>query len=161
KRLPRPRPASGRSLRSAVRRGRRRDPPPEARMLLTTRARGFALALLVMSQTPFARADSGDPGDPDKQQGVDDYVSGQRARKAGKLLEARHRFAVCGHAACPHAFGADCRRWRDEVDASIPSVVFDVHDRRAAAAPVRVTMDGAPLAGALEGRSIQVDPGTH
>jgi len=100
--------------------------------------------------------------EPSKEQCVDAYVKGQEARRAGKLLDARASFVVCGRASCPMPFAGDCRRWRDEVEAAIPTIVFDVVDRLGRRpTDVRVSADGAPFAGKIDGRALPIDPGAH
>jgi hypothetical protein len=134
-------------------------------MLLTLPAHSRRLCTLLGFAISFAfasRARAEERAPPSKQACVDAYVSGQRSRKAGKLLDARRGFALCGQTECPTQYASDCRRWRDEVDASIPGVVFDVRDRHGAAAiAVRVQMDGEELVSSLDGRAVAIDPGPH
>jgi hypothetical protein len=85
---------------------------------------------------------------------------GQRARKAGKLRDAIERFTACGSDACPRLVRDDCRQWQDELDASLPTLVFGARDRAGRdLLDVTVTMDGEVLTGKLDGRAIAVDPG--
>jgi hypothetical protein len=123
-------------------------------MKASLRSAALALAL-------SARAVAADPP-PDKQQCTDAYVQGQILRQASKLVAARQQFYVCSNVACPSVVGHDCRKWRDELDSAIPSVVFDVKDARGEQAfDAKVELDGAPLAGGLDGRAVAVDPGKH
>jgi hypothetical protein len=99
---------------------------------------------------------------PDKQQCADAYVSGQVSRKASKLVAARNAFTICSNAACPMVVGHDCRKWRDELDTAIPSVVFDVRDAHGEQAlGTKVELDGALFVEGLDGRAVPVDPGKH
>ncbi|HEY6459337.1 MAG TPA: hypothetical protein VIY73_04275, partial [Polyangiaceae bacterium] len=63
---------------------------------------------------------------------------------------------------CPEAIRTDCTRWVAEVDASLPSVVFDAvwADGRDAAG-LTVLVDGKPVTGAERGRAVSLDPGEH
>jgi len=86
----------------------------------------------------------------------------QVARLDGKLRKAREGFVVCARPVCPEAIRQDCTRWVGEVDASLPSVVFeavwaDGHD----VTGMTVRVDGQLLAGADGGRAVTLDPGEH
>jgi hypothetical protein len=86
----------------------------------------------------------------------------QVARLDGKLREAREGLMVCARAVCPNAIREDCTRWLAEVDASLPSVVFEAvwADGRDVTG-MKVLLDGQPLAGAEGGRAVTLDPGAH
>jgi hypothetical protein len=86
----------------------------------------------------------------------------QLVRLDGKLREAREGFVTCARAVCPEAIRQDCTRWVTEVDASLPSVVFDAvwADGRDVTR-MTVLLDGEVLAGAERGRAVSLDPGAH
>ena len=86
----------------------------------------------------------------------------QLVRLDGKLREAREGFVTCARAVCPEAIRQDCTRWVTEVDASLPSVVFDAvwADGRDVTR-MTVLLDGQALAGAERGRAVSLDPGEH
>lgn len=86
----------------------------------------------------------------------------QVARLDGKLRDAREGFVTCARAVCPDAIRQDCTRWVAEVDASLPSVVFDAvwADGRDVTG-MTVTLDGKLVPGAERGRAVSVDPGEH
>lgn len=89
------------------------------------------------------------------------YAAGQRARNAGELLEARASFSLCASSACPDALHPDCGRWLDEVEASLPTVVFRVVTPQGAELDgVSFSIDGAAPQ-LLDGRSVAIDPGEH
>jgi hypothetical protein len=112
----------------------------------------FALGLV---GSRAARAD-------DKEVCVRAVDHAQVARLDGKLRDARAGFTTCARVVCPAAIREDCTRWLGEVDASLPSVVFDAvwADGRDVTG-MRVLLDGEPLAGAEGGRAIPIDPGAH
>ncbi len=86
----------------------------------------------------------------------------QVARLEGKLRKAHDGFVVCARSVCPDAIREDCTHWVSEVDASLPSVVFEAvwsDGRDATGMTVRV--DGQPLGGADVGRAVTLDPGEH
>ncbi len=86
----------------------------------------------------------------------------QNARLDGKLREARDGFVTCARAVCPAAIREDCTHWVAEVEASMPSVVFDaVWADGGDVTGMTVLVDGTPLPGAEKGRAVAMDPGEH
>lgn len=86
----------------------------------------------------------------------------QVQRREGHLRTARDALLVCVRDACPGAIQKDCKRWLGEVEAAMPSIVIravDASDHDVIG--VRVLVDGAQLAAALDGRALAVDPGEH
>lgn len=85
----------------------------------------------------------------------------QSLHAAHKLKEARASFVACSSESCPGVVREDCARSLLDLDGAMPSVVLsatvDGHD----AIDARVTLDGESLPGALDGRSLAVDPGAH
>jgi hypothetical protein len=83
-------------------------------------------------------------------------------RQHGQLHEALKQLAVCADTACPGEVKAECSRRIEEVTALMPTLILaakdgsgnDLYD-------VKVSLDGAPLATALDGRPLSVDPGEH
>ncbi|WP_437616872.1 hypothetical protein WMF20_23505 [Sorangium sp. So ce834] len=90
------------------------------------------------------------------------YERAQGLRRDGKLLAAREALIACSQPTCPAAAVADCGPWLAEVEKSLPTVVIaarDAHGRERL--DVRVLVDGRPLAAALDGKALPVDPGPH
>jgi len=86
----------------------------------------------------------------------------QPLQRDGKLKAARERLVECSRAECPSPVRADCTKWLAELDGVMPSVVVSAVDSTGAdVVDVRVVVDGQELASRLEGREIQIDPGTH
>jgi hypothetical protein len=81
----------------------------------------FAVAAAIASTSEPARAQRGDPC-------LTAPVDGQKLHKAGKLVEARDRFAVCARNTCPGEIVQDCTRWSREIDEALPSVVMAAQD---------------------------------
>jgi hypothetical protein len=87
---------------------------------------------------------------------------GQAAREKGRLREARKHFVSCAADACPKPLRLDCARWLDEVDASLPTVVFGAKDARGADVfDMTVVVDGQAMSGHEQGRAVPLDPGPH
>lgn len=126
-----------------------------------------ALARVACVSLPLALAASvvasGDAlADGDKETCVRAVERAQVARLDGKLRKAREGFVICARPVCPAAIREDCTRWVGEVDASLPSVVFeavwaDGHD----VTGMTVLVDGLPVANADIGRAVTLDPGEH
>ena len=124
---------------------------------MNRRAVWFAL-LLATSAVPLAASAS----EPTKQQCVDANGTAQDLRRAGKLLDAREKLALCVSQACPGPVREDCAQRLDEVDRATPTLVFEVKDTKGNdVSAVRVTMDGQLLVQKVGGASIAVDPGEH
>ncbi|WP_394832119.1 hypothetical protein LVJ94_36940 [Pendulispora rubella] len=89
-------------------------------------------------------------------------VSGQKLRATGALRAASERFALCLARDCPGVVRRDCGKWLGEIGEAMPSMVFqvvdaqgnDVHDGA-------IFFDGEELTGAMQGRAVPVDPGSH
>lgn len=111
--------------------------------------------LVVMSSAAPAAAD-------DKQVCLGASEKGQQLRSAGKLVEAREQFNLCGRTECPKLIQQDCTQWTSEVLASLPSVVPGAKDRRGRdVVDARLTIDGKVATETLDGKPIVVDPGVH
>jgi hypothetical protein len=79
-----------------------------------------------------------------------------------QLIESRAALLVCASGSCPAEIRDECTRKVEEINAAIPSVVFEAKDGDGKdLTDVRVTMDGAVLAEHLQGTSFPLDPGTH
>ena len=83
-------------------------------------------------------------------------------RNQHKLRDARAQLLICSAATCPADIRAECVRRVGEVNAAMPTVVFEVKDGAGNdATGVRVDMDGSVLAEHLEGTALSIDPGEH
>ena len=88
-------------------------------------------------------------------------LEGQKLQKAGKLLDARDRYASCATNTCPAEVVEDCMRWLRQVDDALPSVVVAARDPKGRdLTDVTVSIDGKPSA-EMSSRSIRLDPGSH
>jgi len=83
-------------------------------------------------------------------------------RNSHRLREARAQLLVCGATSCPSDIRKECLQHVDEVNAQIPTIIFEVKDASGRdLSAVKVTMDGQPLVDRLEGTALSVDPGEH
>jgi hypothetical protein len=79
-----------------------------------------------------------------------------------KLRAARSQLLVCGAASCPADVRKECFRHVDEINAAIPTIVFEARDPAGRdIGAVRVTMDGELMAERLQGTPLSLDPGEH
>jgi hypothetical protein len=112
-----------------------------------------------------ARGDGGPPAPTgpaavDQAACLDAVSKGQRLRTAHKLVEAREHFRVCARAECPAVVQSDCTNWMGEMEARLPGVVLSAKDGAGRdVVDVKVSVDGQPLAGTLDGQAVAVDPG--
>ena len=97
-----------------------------------------------------------------KKECVAAHVDAQRLRKEAKLSAAREKLLVCANDACMKAVRKDCLTWLDEVGSSMPTVVVVAKDASGAETfEVNVYVDDELVAEGLDGKAIEIDPGTH
>lgn len=83
-------------------------------------------------------------------------------RNQHKMRDARAQLLTCSAASCPADVREECARRVAEVNAAIPTVVFEAKDTTGNdLVAVKVTMDGQPIADRLEGTALSIDPGAH
>jgi hypothetical protein len=83
-------------------------------------------------------------------------------RNEHKLQDARSKLLVCSANSCPADVRTECLRRIADVNAAIPTIVFDAKDANGNdLIAVKVTMDGAVLVERLVGTAISIDPGPH
>jgi hypothetical protein len=79
-----------------------------------------------------------------------------------KLRAARTELLVCAASSCPADIRNECARRVAEVNAALPTIVFEAKDGSGNdVTAVKVTVDGQPLADRLEGTALSIDPGPH
>jgi hypothetical protein len=127
-------------------------------MPVTAARARLVLGVVLAASVPLAGSARAD----DKDVCIRSVEHAQVARLDGKLREAREGFVTCARAVCPEAIRTDCTRWVTEVDASLPSVVFDAIWADGRDVPgLTVLVDGKPVTGAEKGRAVSLDPGEH
>jgi hypothetical protein len=90
------------------------------------------------------------------------YIRAQTLRNERKLLEAREALRTCAQASCKDFIVKDCALWLDQVQTSLPTIVPIATDAGGNdLAGVKLSMDGKTLVEKVEGRSVEVNPGTH
>jgi hypothetical protein len=93
---------------------------------------------------------------------VDAHVAAQRLRRDGKLRAAREQMVACARTTCPQVLVRECAAWLSEVEATLPSIVFEATDENGRdLVEVRVEVDGQLLLSRLGGSAVEMDPGEH
>ncbi|HEV3192317.1 MAG TPA: hypothetical protein VGY54_17520 [Polyangiaceae bacterium] len=118
---------------------------------------GWVVAVAIVLTS--ARAHAADPTT------VDCLAANEGAialRGKHELRGARAQSLVCAAATCPTDIRTECTRRVAELNAAIPTIVFEVKDSSGSdVSAVQVTMDGKPLVDRLEGTALSIDPGEH
>jgi hypothetical protein len=84
------------------------------------------------------------------------------ARSKHRLRDARVSLLKCAAPSCPTDVRDECTRGVNEINAALPTIVFEAKDTAGAdLVAVKVTMDGELLADHLDGTALAVDPGEH
>jgi hypothetical protein len=91
---------------------------------------------------------------------IQSYESTQTLRKAGKLRDARAEAQKCAAESCPAVLSKDCQKWGGEIDALLPSLVFEVKSNTGQPLTnVKITANGQPLVDRADGAPVTMEPG--
>jgi hypothetical protein len=88
------------------------------------------------------------------------YEQGQELRRQDKLSASRSQLIICEQT-CPKTLVADCKKWRTEVEALMPTVRLRATDAQGHPAEARVLLDGTLLLDRLVDDPVPVDSGDH
>jgi hypothetical protein len=121
---------------------------------VTNRIVASTIGIAIAAGSPVASA-QGEGQKPSKDQCLDAHENAQLLEREGKLIEARGRFAVCAHPACPGLVRNECAPRVAELGGKIASVRLEVRGQG------DVTLDDAPVPAAAADGTIEVDPGAH
>ena len=97
----------------------------------------------------------------DKQACYKSHEQAQLKKREGNPRAARDVARVCAQGTCPQFIQDDCVVWAEEAERAIPTVVLQAMTDEGDASEAVVTLDGAPMAIRLDGKSLEVDPGSH
>jgi hypothetical protein len=93
---------------------------------------------------------------------TDAYSEAQVARRAGRLVSAKQMASTCSASECPTLVRDDCALLFEELRKDVPRVTFSVQTGEGVdIQDAAIEVDGAPLAPAAAGRSLELDPGKH
>jgi hypothetical protein len=117
---------------------------------------------LLLSLTAVAPAHGQAAGNPEfKRDCAASYESAQLLRESGHLLEALDALVICSQQTCHPAVRSDCVQWFQEVKQAVPSVVVSARSAEQDLLDVRVFVDGRLVAKRLDGRPLDLNPGSH
>jgi hypothetical protein len=89
------------------------------------------------------------------------FSSSAALGKAGKLTRARDALVKCASDACPAAMRPLCVADLRAIEGRIPTIVLGATGSAGDLTDVQVTMDGQPLSATIDGRAVEMDPGSH
>ncbi|MGH7327521.1 MAG: hypothetical protein ACREJX_04150, partial [Polyangiaceae bacterium] len=93
---------------------------------------------------------------------ISSSMDGQTLRLKGKLHAARLKLRECSNSACPKLIRHDCVDWLGKLASAMPTIVIGALDGAGKdVADVHVSLDGDALPFPLDGKPIEVDPGSH
>ncbi|MFO0737838.1 MAG: hypothetical protein U0270_18245 [Labilithrix sp.] len=91
---------------------------------------------------------------------IQSYEATQTLRKGGKLREAHAEAMKCAAESCPSVLAKDCQKWQGEIDALLPSVIFEVKGNAGEPlSKVKITANGQPLVDRLDGSPVTLEAG--
>ncbi len=124
--------------------------------------RSLLAGTLALSWSLAAAAQEPAEAEDNKAECAAAYAQTQRLRQAGKLGEALAQAVFCAQSSCPELLLADCTRWVSELEAGLPTIVFEATDAQGRLLEdVRLFVDGQLVLDHLDGRALPVDPGEH
>ncbi len=89
------------------------------------------------------------------------YTKGQEERLENRLLSAHEEFELCANPSCPAPVVSDCRRWKKEVEAALPSVLVSATNEKGESLTEFVFyLDGTPRS-LVPGEPLLLKPGQH
>jgi len=119
----------------------------------------FFTSLLTVSAAAGGIARAADPSTGECLAATESSLS---LRHQHKLREARAKALVCSAPSCPTDIREECVRRVGEINAAIPTIVFDARDGDGGElVAVKVSMDGQLLTDHLDGSAVAIDPGPH
>lgn len=112
------------------------------------------LAIAIVATTGTAWAEE----DPDAC--ISTHADAQVLAKAGKMIEARKKFALCATEACPKVIQKDCKNLGMAVEKWIPTLRLGLMEHDGTAVKdFRAEVDGVAIAPEVANQPIPVDPG--
>lgn len=129
---------------------------------MRTRTRTLAVALLMSAGVVLLCSHGARAADPTMSDCIQANEGAIKLRADKRLRQARSQWLVCAADSCGSEISNVCKTRVAEVNAAIPTIVFEAVDGTGnALTAVKVSMDGQPLVDRLEGTAISLDPGEH
>jgi hypothetical protein len=118
---------------------------------------GLLSAAFVLCEIPVANAE-----EAARQVCLEEAVRGQQLLRSRRLRDAIGPLTRCARDVCPGVVRRDCAMWLEEAETALPTIVLAVRDPTGRdVVDGRATVDGVPVADALSGRALPLDPGPH
>ena len=90
------------------------------------------------------------------------YERSQELRLNGKFEASREQLSQCVDESCPGLVRKDCSQWLGELDAAMPTIIFNARDAEGKdLVSARVRVDGNVMLEKLDGKPHPIDPGVH
>jgi|HubBroStandDraft_1064217.scaffolds.fasta_scaffold12030_3 hypothetical protein len=119
----------------------------------------FAFTLAAATLGLVSRAEAASPSTAECLAAADSSI---QLRDQHQLRAARTQMLVCASPSCPSAIQTECLRRVDQINAALPTVVFEAKDPAGNdLSNIKVDMDGQPLVDRLDGSAVPLDPGEH
>ena len=117
----------------------------------------LVVSVMLLSSGGHARA-----ADPSASECLDASAASLRLDSLHRLRAERAELLICAALSCPADVRNECIRRVDDVNAAIPTIMFEVKDAAGNdLSAVKVSMDGQTLTDRLEGIALPIDPGAH
>src|SRR5580658_80361 len=118
-----------------------------------------AVTLAAATLGLVSRAEAASPSTAECLAAADSSI---QLRDQHQLRAARTQMLVCASPSCPSAIQTECLRRVDQINAAVPTVVFEAKDPAGNdLTNIKVDIDGQPLVDRLDGSAVALDPGEH
>ena len=126
------------------------------------RAAAAFLTILVLSGATALFSRTAAAAEPTVGECLAAYDDSLTLRRKFQLRATRAKLVICSSQACPAEIRSECAGRVLDIDASMPTVVFDAKDAAGLdLVAVTVKVDGELLAERLQGSALPIDPGEH
>jgi hypothetical protein len=121
----------------------------------------FLLALDASGTSRHAAAEPANASEPEKALCAQSFEQAQRLRNDSQYLAANQELLKCANPKCGDALFQECSKLYGEIQAAIPSVVFEARADDQEVVDVTVTLGDRQLTQLLDGKPVLIDPGSH
>lgn len=128
-------------------------------MHLNPRKVAIAAGAVILVCLP--RSSHAAPSDKDKAACIAAFDEGQRSKSDHHLKLAQTQLLACTKEICPPVLRADCAEVLRAVQGAVPSIVLAADDAGRDITDVKVSNGSETLAPSLDGKAIELDPGTY
>jgi hypothetical protein len=138
--------------------------PPEEDIAMMGPRRSAAafLTIVVLSGATTLLSRTAAAAEPTVAECLAAYDDSLTLRRKSQLRATRAKLVICSSQSCPAEIRSECAGRVRDIDASMPTVVFDARDAAGLdLVAVIVKMDGELLAERLQGSALPIDPGEH